>query len=116
MSEQYEIVEFKLQDNTTILVETVPDSSCARSELLGESHKIPQKALRSFKEAIDSIKSVAETTVHSIKEITVPPKEVTLELGIKLSGEAGAIITKVSTEGNIKVTFKWIAGNIEKIT
>lgn len=116
MSEQYEIVEFKLQDNSTILVEGISSSSGTEGELLGMSCGVPKKAVKTFEETIDSIKSVAETAISSIKKIANPPKEVTLELGIKLSGETGAIIAKASVEGNIKVTFKWTLDSTEKTT
>lgn len=108
MTDTYELAEFKLEDGSVILVETISTKRGNRNELLSTNGEPVKRAVTTFKETIDSMKGVAETAINSIKEIVNPPKEVTLELGIKLSGETGAIIAKASAEGNIKVTFKWI--------
>src|SRR4051812_10319490 len=64
------------------------------------------KAKLSFEAAIDSVKPVAEILMKKLKDIA-SPKEVTVEFGIKVNAEAGAIISSISAEANFKVTLKW---------
>lgn len=109
MTDRYELTEFKLGDDSTILVETITTNGGGETERLGLGGGKPEEAAKTFKETIGSIKGVAEAAINTIKEIADPPKEMTLELGLKLSGETGAIIAKASAEGNIKVVLKWVS-------
>lgn len=109
MTDKYELIEFKIGDDSTILVEAISTKRGNENELLSASTGIAKTAVKTFNETIESIKSVAETVINSIKKIADPPKEITLELGLKLSGETGAIIAKASAEGNIKVILKWVS-------
>jgi hypothetical protein len=38
---------------------------------------------------------------------TVTPDQIEVECGIKMTGEAGAVIAKTGVEGNFRVTLKW---------
>ena len=62
---------------------------------------------RNFGEALDALKSVGDSVFAKISEMPSAPDEVTVEVGLKFSAEAGAFIAKSSGEGALKATFKW---------
>jgi len=65
----------------------------------------------SLEREFDEVKSLITTVCNGLFEAVsnIPkPKEVVAEFGIKLGGEAAVpFITKVSAEGNFKVSIKW---------
>ena len=51
--------------------------------------------------------------MKKINEVSQKPDEIEVKLGLKFSVEAGAIIAKTSSEGNIEVTLKWTKGKTD---
>ncbi len=72
------------------------------------------KAEKKFSQAIDVVKSIGDSIVDRMNSIKKIPDEVSVEVGLKFSSEAGAFLAKASSEGNIKVTFKWKNESIKK--
>lgn len=62
---------------------------------------------KNFDEAVDVIKVIGNSVVAKVKEIDLAPDEVSIELGIKFTVEASAIIAKTSSEGTLKLTLTW---------
>lgn len=60
-----------------------------------------------FGDAVNTLKLVANGVVKKAREIADAPDEMEIKLGLKFSAEAGAIIAKTSTEGNLEVVMKW---------
>jgi hypothetical protein len=84
----------------TIQIESFERAKSSR----GNEHFTVKKK---FDEAVSVIKSIGNSVVTKVKEISDSPDEVSVELGIKFTAEAGAIIAKTSTEGTLKLTLKW---------
>ncbi|HEV2136905.1 MAG TPA: CU044_2847 family protein [Terracidiphilus sp.] len=72
----------------------------ARTELIIESSK-------TFEAAIQNVQRAAEVLVDRLRSLSRKPDEVSVEFGVKLSAEAGAIVAKASTDANFKITLKW---------
>ncbi len=68
---------------------------------------LPQKSAEALDKAMGTIKKMAQRTLDTIDTLTNKPTEVEVEFGIKVDVAAGAIISKVGGEGNIKVKLKW---------
>lgn len=84
----------------TIQVESFERAKFSR----GNSKEVVKKK---FDEAVNLIKSVGDSVVSKVKEIKDSPDEVSIELGIKFTVEAGVVIAKTSSEGALKLTLKW---------
>jgi len=69
-----------------------------------------EKARQTLSDSLDSIKKVADGVNDKLQESNRYPDEVTVEFGINIAVEAGAIIAKTSGEGHIKLTLKWKKG------
>ncbi len=72
----------------------------ARTELIAESSQALEAALGGVKQA-------AEAMFQRLSTLATPPDETTVEFGVKLSAETGAVIAKAATEANFTVTLKW---------
>jgi hypothetical protein len=63
-----------------------------------------------FAEAMQTLKAYAATVEDLIKGLDLRPKEVSVQVGLKLKGEAGFIIAKAGTEAEMQVSLKWQPG------
>ncbi|MDJ0897953.1 MAG: CU044_2847 family protein [Xenococcus sp. MO_188.B8] len=68
---------------------------------------LPQRSAEALNQAMGTIRTMARRTMETIDTLANKPSEVEVEFGIKIIGEAGAIISKVGGEGNITVKLKW---------
>ena len=97
-----EVIEFQSEFGT-IYVES---NSQPEYGYRGETEE-NKKATTRFEQALGTIKVVANSVVESIKGIASSPQEVEVKVGLKFTAEAGAIIAKTSTEGNLEITIRW---------
>jgi hypothetical protein len=70
---------------------------------------VVEKSKAAIDAAMSTMKSMANKAVTTIKKIKVSerPDKVSLEFGLKLDAEAGALVAKAGTEAAIKVTMTW---------
>jgi hypothetical protein len=102
------LVTFSLESGSSFVAE-VDDPIQGAKTMRGGSpiEGLVETTNKTFEVAVDTVKHAAETVVDRFRSLSRPPEELTLELGIKLSAEAGAVIAKTSTDANIKVTMSW---------
>ncbi len=65
------------------------------------------KATASFTDAMGSLKAYAASLNDVIASLAVKPQQVSVEIGLKLEGEAGFIIAKAGTAAEMKVALTW---------
>ena len=71
----------------------------------GEEKNIP--AMKKFEDAMGSVQSVANSVIDTLKNLVETPDEVQIKLGVRFSGEVGAIIAKAKTDANLDITLTW---------
>ena len=101
------LVEFPLEDGTSILVEVEGDEAEEGIVKASRGSKTVIKAQRTFEEAMDKIKPAASVIIAKIRSLHDAPDEVEVEFGLKLSAEAGAYVASAGVEANYTVTIKW---------
>lgn len=102
------LAEFELDDKTTILMEVPEDlDSGGGFERASKGGDLAVKAKKSFAEAMDQVKPVAETVLATWRRLNEPADEVEVKFNLKLSADAGAIITSVGGEASFEITLKW---------
>jgi hypothetical protein len=69
--------------------------------------EVAATAARSLRDSFDQIRAAAEVALDRLSSLSVRPKTVELELGVKFSAEAGAIIARTAAEGNVVVRLSW---------
>jgi hypothetical protein len=99
-----ELVEFRLQDGASVVVE-MEEEQAGLVPAGRRAGEIAREAAQTFEDAIASILPAAEIVTRELRKLT--PDELGVELGIKLTAEAGAVIAKAGGEANFKVTLKW---------
>ena len=102
------LIEFPLDDGTTVLVETddpLSGGAVVRGGV-GPGAMI-ERAETSFEAALGKIKPVATAFIAKVRDLTDAPEQVGIEFGIKLGAKAGAFIASADTEATFKVTMTW---------
>ena len=96
-----DFVEFKLDDGTPVLFET------AESDLV-RRHATDTEATEggALGAKLAGAAATAEAVSQTLRQ-RLSPDELTLELGLKVSGQANWFVAKAATEGTVKVTLKW---------
>jgi hypothetical protein len=100
------LVEYPLEDGTTVLVEV--DGAERGSTMRGMgSTQLAEKATQTFEDALEKIRPAAGLVIAKLRDLSVPPDQIGVEFGIKLSADAKAYIASASAEANFKVTLTW---------
>lgn len=63
----------------------------------------PQK----FDDALATVRGIAGKIIGQITTLPNQPDEVECKIGIKFNAEAGVVVARVSSEGNLELTLKW---------
>lgn len=78
--------------------------------LRGPSFKpteLATKSAQALSQAMGTIHALANRTTETIERLPQKPAEVELEFGIKIDAEAGAIVSRVGGEGNLRIKMVW---------
>ncbi|MFL5732962.1 MAG: CU044_2847 family protein [Chloroflexia bacterium] len=101
------LVEFPMEDGSTILVE-VDEPGMGTGPLRGgRPGEMIERARVTYEEALGKIQPAAISIIQRMRQLPEPPSQIAVELGIGLSAEAGAFLASASTQANLKVTLTW---------
>lgn len=101
-----EILSFEDADGT-ISVELINPSQKSTTYRGGAGSPKITKAVKSFDKALDSVKTIATKAKNTFKDIADSPDEISLEMGIKITAEAGAVLAAVGGEVHFVIGIKW---------
>lgn len=68
---------------------------------------IAADAQERFEDALERVRGAAVTALHTFRDSSLSPDEVSLEFGVKFSAAAGAVIASTAAEGHLNVTLRW---------
>ena len=103
-----ELMEFRLENDGVIQAEVdVPDTQVGIARAGRTAEGVINSASKSFDAAVQAARPAAEAVMRSIQGMTIKPDEVAVEFGLKLSFQAGAIITATAAEGNFRILVTW---------
>ena len=100
------LVEYRIGDGTPVMFEAAGEDEARGARLVARGGG-PLQATRTFESALDSVRSAAESALRVLRDGTLAPDGVEIEFGVKLSAEAGAVITKGTAEGHLVVRLTW---------
>lgn len=69
--------------------------------------ELAAKSAQALGKAMGTIQALANRTTEAINKLSKKPQEFELEFGIKIDAEVGALVSKVSSEGNLKIKMVW---------
>jgi hypothetical protein len=97
------LMKFALDDGGEVTVE-VEDGPTVRG---GRSDGLARQSGRSLEDAVAQVTPAVSAIVERFRTGEAAPHQIDLELGVKLSAEVGAIISRTAGEANIKLTLRW---------
>lgn len=102
------LARFPLKDGGSLVVEVDAVESPGSRVMRGSNaEEAVAQASNTFESALRNVRSAAEGILHQFSSLAQPPDEVTVEFGVKMSAESGAIIAKLAGEANFKINISW---------
>jgi hypothetical protein len=98
-----ELIAVPLDNGGVIVVEM--DHAEAGVVKAGRTGQIVGKAAQSLEAALESVAPAAQSILAKLHPAR--PQEVSVEFGLTLTAEAGAVITKAASGCHLKVTLHW---------
>ncbi|MEU4689396.1 CU044_2847 family protein [Actinoplanes sp. NPDC023714] len=100
-----QVVVMPLDDGGAVYVEVAGEDGGL--EHVGRGTEVVGKASETLQEAIGRIRPAAEAIRDGIRSMAQPPDRVVVEFGVKVTGEAGVIVAKATSEANFTVKLEW---------
>ena len=97
------VVRYQVGDDSSVLVE-VDEDAYGVEPVSRTSDGVVETGER-LESALASVCKAAQATLDTLTKLA--PETVEVEFGIKLAGEAGALIAKTSAEGHFTVRLSW---------
>ncbi len=102
-----ELVAIPLDNGGEIVVEM--DHAQAGVVKAGRPGQIAGKAAQTLEASLESVTPVAQSVLAKLRPAR--PHDITVESGLTLTAEAGAVITKAASGCHLKVTLRWARDN-----
>jgi len=101
------LVEFDVGNGQSVLIEVEDVQSDEIKPVSKRPGAIAAQAKQTFDQALDNLKPMVESIRDRVDAMTQPADEVEVKFSVKLSGEVGAVVTKVGGEATYEITLKW---------
>lgn len=99
------LLEVPLKSGETMVVEVDEEQAGPVPAGRGPG-EIVARATEGFEDAISGALAGARALFDQLRSVNAPD-EVVVEFGLKVTGEAGIVFSKVGGEGNFNVTLTW---------
>ena len=102
------MAQFEVQDDEDVVLVEFEDESGLRS-VSNDPDELLNKSKMAIERSMKTVKSMAKKAIKTIQAIPISerPSTVQFQFGIKMNGEAGAVVAKVGAEAAITVTMTW---------
>ena len=102
-------VETQTKDGATLRIEVAEDyrggAGFAQAIKAGEDADASSKD--AYGQTLDAIRACAKGVIDTIQELETQPSGASIDFGIKIDVEAGAMIAKSIGEGQFKINLSW---------
>jgi Trypsin-co-occurring domain 1 len=102
-----QVVEFPVGAGGTLLVKVADEPTGGPTVRGIRSEQVIQQADRTFEQALQTVREVAQGVLGQLQGLAVMPQEVTVEFGIELTGRTGAILVAAGASAQLKVGLTW---------
>jgi hypothetical protein len=110
-----QLVEFPLEDGSTILIEVDElgyEGSITKASRSGD---LIAKASQTLEQALEVVRPAACAIHKKLRDLHEQPDEIEVEFGLKLSVEAGAFVAAAGMDANYTITLKWKKTEVPKL-
>jgi hypothetical protein len=66
-----------------------------------------EKAVVAWSDGMHMVAELAEQALEQLRKVTTSAKEVSVELGVNISGKTGIVLVEGTVTANLKVVLKW---------
>ncbi|MEV6951100.1 CU044_2847 family protein [Streptomyces sp. NPDC051183] len=101
------LARISLADGGSLLIEA--PSAAEGPVKAGRIGDVIQELPKSLQSALGSVTDAAGAMLDQLRK--AGPDAIKIEFGVDLAFEAGAVITKTSTNGHLRVTMEWKKGS-----
>lgn len=102
-----QIVEFQLDNGTTVLAEVSELDEEGSIERIGRGDAVVYKARQTLGVALSVVRPAAESIISQLQDLAQPIEEVQVEFGVKLNASVGALLASAAGESHYQVTITW---------
>ncbi|MFF9405715.1 CU044_2847 family protein [Streptomyces anandii] len=102
------LVRFDLGDGEFVVAELErADSGVVEA---ASASDVVARATGSFAAALEQVRAAAALTVRRMRDLPQRPDEVTVEFGVQLDAEVGAVLARTGAQGHLQVQLTWRRG------
>jgi hypothetical protein len=104
------LIEFRLDDNgqATVLVEADDSIPAEGQTRVSTGGILTEQASKAFDNALAGIRPIISSVTRQLVEAVSDAQEIEVELGFKLTADAGVILARAGAESHCKVAIKWV--------
>lgn len=108
-----ELLRFDLEGGGSVVAEL--DRVSGGVVEAANASDVVARAAASFESALEGVRQAAASTLRRMAELPQRPDEVTIEFGIQLDAEVGAVLARTGAQGHLQVQLTWHrdAGNAQ---
>ena len=102
------MAQFEVQDDEDVILVEFEDESGLQS-VSNDPAEFVQKSRQAIERSMKTVQRMAKKAVQTIQAIPISerPSKFEFQFGIKMNGEAGAVVAKAGAEAAITVTMTW---------
>ena len=105
------LVDFPLEHGGSVLVEVDEASAGPVVRGLGKDRlTVAERTDKTFEEATATVVPAASGLLSRLRAAHDPADEISIEFGVQLSAQTGALIAAAAVEANFKVSMTWRHG------
>ncbi|MCX4529865.1 CU044_2847 family protein [Streptomyces sp. NBC_01551] len=102
-----ELIEMHLDEGGSVWVEV--SDGLPVIDRVGRGEDALRSTARTLQDALSRVRPAVDAVVDQLRSAALPPDEVNVQFGIKITAEAGAVIAKAATEANFTVSATWVS-------
>ncbi|MGW0332490.1 CU044_2847 family protein [Streptomyces sp. NPDC003011] len=99
------LLRFELEEGGSV-VAVMDDGQGGVVDASGASEMVA-RATASFESALEGVRRAAAAALSRMRDLPQPPDEVSIEFGIQLDAEVGAVLARTGAQGHLQVHLTW---------
>jgi Trypsin-co-occurring domain 1 len=99
------LVEFPLEDGTTMLVE-IEEAEQEGLERISRGDVI-ERAQQTLEKSLEKVRPAAQFILDKLRGLHDSPNEIEVQFGLKLNAESGVVLAAASMEANYTIILRW---------
>ncbi|MDB1088322.1 CU044_2847 family protein [Streptomyces sp. ACA25] len=100
-----ELLRFELDNGGSVVAET--DRPGPGVVEAAGTADVVARATGSFEAALEGVRSAAASALQKMSDLPQRPDEVSIEFGIQLDAEVGAVLARTGAQGHLQVQLTW---------